>query len=149
MRVWVVEFLDMYEWLRVPQQLLPIERSTDAFAFLSSSSNYRMSFFSFHRINARKQNMYFFPFQKKSAMWVCYRKISCWEKKATRPLDTWINSIKWRWSVLGCMYPQLNPLTLVLFSIAEGPAESKSLSAPIQSNGFRNGQPTFILTTRS
>lgn len=46
------------------------------------------------------------------------------------------------------MYTQLNALTLVLFSIAEGPAESKSLSAPIQSNGFRKGQPTFILTTR-
>lgn len=87
MRVWVVEFLDMYQWLRVQQQLLLIERSTDVFVFLSGSSNYRMSFFSFHRINAREQNIHFFsPFQRKSAMWVCYRKMSCWEKKSDTAL---------------------------------------------------------------
>lgn len=60
-------------------------------------------------------------------MLVCDRKMSCREKKKARQhLDTSIESaVCWDASILW-----MNALTPVLFSVAEGPAESKSLSVP-------------------
>lgn len=47
----MIEFLDMYEWLRLSQKLL-LEHLADVFNFLFGSCGFRMRFFSIYKINS-------------------------------------------------------------------------------------------------